>query len=627
MGARRAKRQSHVGRVVLVDPAFRDERVGHHARLNQGYAELLGPERCWLAAHRSIDAVTGMSPDRVVRAFAVSFYDSAEQRRLGRLMRLLQALVYQDLPWVPRQARAAVQSLRHRRRRPAAKPATATAPLEPLYLEELTGLVDSLGLGPDDHLVFTSLDAQMGRSILELQVQRGLADLPSLHLRLMYDDETAVDGGMGYAALLERLAATGGLGRRLKLYCETRPHAVGIGQRLGMPVGVAPYPAEALSPPSPEKGRKLTVAFLGEAREEKGIGWLPDIVAAFERRYPDLTGRVEWLVHAGGRTIEAATARDRLRAVASQSGPAVTYHFGSTTRETYRRHLTRTDVVLALQDPAVYARRGSGVAQEAVAAGRPLICRAGTSMAQEAGEATLVVTSPEDVADAVARIAQDPAHWFARAAVDARRFHRMLGRNDLVRDCAASLTPGSDAPVAMIAAGGPPSVELAERLNAHAQALTALGYQVVRVYLVSGPEPAGASLARAFEGNGRDLHTVASFEVGQTAPGEFAKVPRALRGLLDGSRLQVVLADDAVAMHWISLLGAPTASRRHYSRPADEAAPVVPTQQAPPAWRAAPVSPPTGSGELAKLRRAWRRQLKPEGPPPTPGSRPTANRV
>src|SRR5690606_28411470 len=105
-------------------------------------------------------------------------------------------------------------------------------------------VLEQLRLGPEDHVVFTSLDAEMGRAVLELIVGRDVGALPALHLRLMYDADTRTNSALDYEGLVERLAATGLMDRRIFLYCETTTHARDVRGHLGVRAAIAPYPAE-----------------------------------------------------------------------------------------------------------------------------------------------------------------------------------------------------------------------------------------------------------------------------------------------------------------------------------------------------------------------------------------------
>jgi glycosyltransferase involved in cell wall biosynthesis len=545
-------------RVVLVDPAFADVRSGHHWRLNKGYGDLLDWERTWVAGGRFLGTAPGIPQDRTLGAFGTSFYGAGERERRGRLGRMLQALAYRDDTGLPRQARALVQGLLRRRRSGAAPGPPRRSAAEPsLYSAELAALVDRLALGPDDHLVFTSLDAEMGRAILDLVMARGAETLPGLHLRLMYGDATGTASPLDYEGLIERLAATGLLGGRLTLQGETQIQSETLSRRTGVQVGVAPFPAAPLPPPEHPEGRPLVIAYLGEARAERGFDRLEPIMAAFAKRHPRLRDRVAWRIHAGGRTIESARARDRVRQARSSHGLDVDYRFGAVDPRTYEALRAEADIVLAPQDPAIYGERGSGVAQEAVAGGRPLICLEGSSLARENG-AVLAASTDEGLADALATVVSDPTTWFARARQGATSFAERIAGSSLVAACAAPPPSGPARPVALVIGPWWPEGGSGTLMALQARTLSVLGFQVVRVHLARPGQTAEAVLTRATRGAHRDRDTVLSFAV-RPAPGDdgawdSAAAPEALAALCRSGRVGLVVANFAIAARWSARL-------------------------------------------------------------------------
>ena len=542
-------------RVLLVDPAFTGDRSGHHWRLNTGYAELFGPERCWFATGPADGGGHGVDPARVIPAFSVSPYDAAEVQRLGRLGLWFQALAYRDTTAAPRQLRAILQRMLRRRRAVGRHVASSSvASVAPLYRAELERLIDSSGFGPGDHMVFPSLDARLGRALLEIVAERGLKAMPALHLRLMYNEATTSAGALDYQGLVERIAATGQVGDRLSLHCETIAHADRLSHLIGAPVGVAPFPAPPLPPPG--SGRKLTVGFFGEARAEKGFDLLEPIVASFQDRHADLAGQVAWRFHAGGETIEAALARDEVRARRRRGGQDVLYRFGALGPAAYEQMRAEADIVLAPQDPHIYAERGSGVAQEALAGGRPLVCRDGSSLAAESGAAVAAAAEIEGLADALADIVRAPTPWFERARAGAEAFAKRLSTSRLVQLCAQAPAVVRDPPIAIIVGPWWPEGGSGRLMALQARTLRGLGFQVARAHLPRRGVAIEMILGRALKGSDRDRDTAATFVV----PGDAERgwidqpVPASLQKMCRSGRVQLVVANFVQAAEWASQL-------------------------------------------------------------------------
>lgn len=542
-------------RVVLADPAFAGDRSGHHWRLNTGYADRIGPERCWFAVHRSLRRARDVPRDRLIRAFAVSFYEAGELSRLGRLGLAVQTLAYRDVAPLPHGARRLMQGLLRRRRAGSDRPVEPRLPAQapPLYAGELAELIDARRLGPVDHLVFPSLDAEMGRALLDLIAVRGAGALPALHLRLMYDDATRTASALDYQGLVERLAATGLVGGRVTLHCETPSHARKLAERLGVEVGVAPFPASSLPAPEGILERPLTIGFLGEARAEKGFELIEPVAEAFTARHPDLSARVRWRVHAGGETVEATAARDAVRGREPPDGIDLRYRFGALSPDAYDRMRAETDIVLAPQDARVYAERGSGVAQEAVAGGRPLVCLSGSSLAEEPGAAVAAAATVEGLADALAEIVRDPEPWFARARRGAEAFSDRLSRSSLVAACARPAPPG-DRPVALVVGPWWPEGGSGRLMALQSETLARLGFQVARVHLARRGQTANGALAAALRGPNRDRHAVVSFAVDPIAragaEADWAPADARLDALCRSGRVRLVVAHFAQTARW-----------------------------------------------------------------------------
>lgn len=550
-------------RVVLVDPGFSSDRIGHHWKLNCGYAHLLGVERCWFAVHRSLRATPGLGGDRLIPTFRISHYEAEERSRLGTVGVFLQGLAYRDHALVPRPARSVLQSLLRLRRSTEGAPFAEIAATQPggMFTRELCGLLDRVRPHPQSHLVFPSLDTHLARSLLDVIAMRGIQSLPMLHLRLMYDDATRSGGGLDYEGLVERLAATGQLGRRIRLYCETERHAVTLRRQFGASIGVAPFPAGTSPPPEAMEGRPLRVTFLGEARAEKGFELIEPAITAFCAQFPDLVSKVAWRIHVGGRSIEAARARDRIRMRPWQTDADIQFHFGSLSPQDYERVRGDADVVLALQDPGVYGRRGSGVLQEAVAGGRPFIHRGGVSLDPRDGAAGIEANSPDEIAEAIATIARRPGPWFARARAASAHFLRRIEMNDLVKACAAIPRQEAERPTALVVGPWMGDSGSSRLMSLQCRALTELGYQVVRVHLArSGHRPA-ETLTRALRGGRRDRHAILSIVVEsagrEEAPWTHASLPGILKDLFDRDAVRLILGNFPQSSGWIERLPVP----------------------------------------------------------------------
>lgn len=128
------------------------------------------------------------------------------------------------------------------------------------------------------------------------------------------------------------------------------------------------------SPPVPRAGIHVA-GFLGDAREEKGYPWLPDVVEAAR----DLRFLVQSNLPQGGASREVHEARLLLQTnpreiemTLDPLGPAQ-----------YADLLHRTDLFLLPYDRVAYRNRSSGVLLEALSLGRPVVVPSGCWLSRQ----------------------------------------------------------------------------------------------------------------------------------------------------------------------------------------------------------------------------------------------------
>ncbi|MGX9962814.1 glycosyltransferase [Roseomonas sp. F4] len=171
----------------------------------------------------------------------------------------------------------------------------------------------------------------------------------------------------------ERLAARGA---DIRLATDSDRLSARIGRLTTLAVDTLPIPHApadiALPDPSPD--RPLTFASLGNARGEKGFAEILTVA----RRLAALPGTgqgLHFLLQANDPSPDVAAALRDFRAHPTAN---VTLLDNALDHAGYEALLAGADVVLAPYRREVYEDRTSGVALEAVATGRPLICTRGT---------------------------------------------------------------------------------------------------------------------------------------------------------------------------------------------------------------------------------------------------------
>ncbi|MGU3387960.1 hypothetical protein ACLBYG_25920 [Methylobacterium sp. D53M] len=128
--------------------------------------------------------------------------------------------------------------------------------------------------------------------------------------------------------------------------------------------------------------RPLVLAYLGDAREEKGFHHLPDLMRATEadRTAPALILKSQVYYTSDYPEPACLTAAARLR---SASRDRVTLIEGPLNSRDYARELLKSDAILIPYRRADYIARSSGIFSEALAGGIPVIVPTGTWMSAE----------------------------------------------------------------------------------------------------------------------------------------------------------------------------------------------------------------------------------------------------
>ncbi|MCS7010655.1 MAG: hypothetical protein NZL98_04750 [Anaerolineales bacterium] len=135
-------------------------------------------------------------------------------------------------------------------------------------------------------------------------------------------------------------------------------------------------------PSSPQDGHvPLCIAYVGDARSEKGYHFLPHIVQDLWDNYMAL-GRVRFVIQSNYNSPQGEPAAVVARAQL-QSFPCdkVNLILNPLSTEAYRDLVLGSDVILILYDRDNYYARSSGIFAEALVAGKPVVVPAGTWMA------------------------------------------------------------------------------------------------------------------------------------------------------------------------------------------------------------------------------------------------------
>jgi hypothetical protein len=138
---------------------------------------------------------------------------------------------------------------------------------------------------------------------------------------------------------------------------------------------------ETLSIKKKKQTPPLVISYLGDAREEKGIHLLPDLIATLRSagfNEKCVRFRIQANLPLSGGTSKAVRAKEKLT---SSQKAGVEILEGPFDSDVYHKIISTSDIILIPYCPRSYAARSSGIFTEALAAGVPTIYPAGSWMA------------------------------------------------------------------------------------------------------------------------------------------------------------------------------------------------------------------------------------------------------
>ena len=296
-----------------------------------------------------------------------------------------------------------------------------------IFKRDLERLLAMSGVGPDDHVLLGTAHA---REILAVQLvvaQLGAERAPTFHLEFrhsLYKGEP-VQEELEPSQILRLYRACftlyeqGGRSPKIKFYTDTEELARDYGRVGKMPFGVLPIPFRSELIANPRMpGQALRLAFLGEARDEKGFHWLPQLIDRLMDDYL-LPGRARFLLQANVSAPQFNPLSSQVVARLRRYSAEHVELFGLDAPldpDEYYSLVSRADVVLLPYDRDRYRACSSGALAEAVAAGRPAVVPASSWLSSQiplgAGE---TFHDFESFVEAVKRVIDDYDAYRSRA--------------------------------------------------------------------------------------------------------------------------------------------------------------------------------------------------------------------
>lgn len=406
---------------------------GHHYEMDLHVAEAaarLGL-RPTVAAHLRCDPNLDFRDIDVLPWFSQSWTEANQTGAARATRRFLERL--------PVALRGPVARLgsRVKRRLLPRLPERRTAPRVPSFGVELRRVIAERALGRGDHVFAHTLASAELRSLIEAPEAAG--EGPLLHVVLRRDAEEPVmrdDPFGGIGAAFERLEAAPAVAARLRFYTDT--DALTAQYRAlsrGTAVATLPIPVDAVETPNgPRAPGPLRIAYLGNARTEKGFQHLPDLAEAIRAKYL-ASGRARLLVQSNASfSLEDHLISAARRRLAALGEPFVTLFPHALDAAQFQQLLTDADLVVLPYDPQLYRRRSSGILIQALAAGRPVVVPSGCWLSDTApAHCSVTYAEPAGLADAVARAVETFPALSAAAAAGARSWRERHTAEQLVR--------------------------------------------------------------------------------------------------------------------------------------------------------------------------------------------------
>ncbi len=233
--------------------------------------------------------------------------------------------------------------------------------------------------GPRDMFYVHTLSHSVAVAWLNFFRLRDLTDAPTLYGLIYLTPEKMIGQrveGASLVDILKKLQAEKLLNTKIFFHVETKRLREAYAQHgFDFPVFMGPIPMGLFENRLVRK-ETVTVAFLGEARWEKGFTLVPGIIEALANRLPpEEFAQVRFTIQTSTNKFnEKDSIRDaklKLQDLVRTHGTIETYDTLSS--EDYEGLVSGADIVLLPYEPKLYHTRGSGVAFESLAAGKALI--------------------------------------------------------------------------------------------------------------------------------------------------------------------------------------------------------------------------------------------------------------
>lgn len=368
-------------RLVIADPSLVDAR-GHHYTLTRQItrgAEALGLEVIWFV-HKDFVAQASDNPVSFYPVFSATMYD---------------------------------------RYRPEKKK-TLASDLDQRLLDELMEGIARSGIGAHDHIYFHTAFGDLYQALPRYAAGRDWVRRPYLHVCTPYDPLTmpGKDSTEVLLKAIESIRTLEAVDRKIFFWAETPQLAQYYTRHYGFNVrGLLLPPPQGIEAHGVSTNSDIfTALYLGAAREEKGFVLLPELAERLYERYGK-TGRLRFVIQCTPQIIGYLPAikktMDRLRTFPSEYVSLIDTVMEE---DAYFSYLRQSDLVLLMYDKNNYRIRGSGIAIEAICAGKCILTHKDTfcaSLISNGGG--FAVDDVAEASEKLAEMIENKALYGARA--------------------------------------------------------------------------------------------------------------------------------------------------------------------------------------------------------------------
>ncbi|CAN7631075.1 glycosyltransferase [Pararhizobium sp. LjRoot238] len=282
--------------------------------------------------------------------------------------------------------------------------------LEWVATEDAVKMVSQFAISANDAVFFPHLDFYGVAGAINAFLEMPASSRPTLYLRFIGVMENASPSYRDPTPeLIARIRRAKEQGLKISCSAETPRLADFLAVLLGDVVSVTPYPDFGSPMPLPS-GAEFTYFCPGSARFDKGFLTLAEIFSQVRRRSQDLKIRfiTQSLPYREGKHWQNYTS-------ALYAIPGVEVCEPTISEAAMLDNYRRSSALLLPYDTTIYERRGSAAMMEGVSFCRPVITYDGSAFADQVRYygCGLVVSSPEEMVDAIFKLAQTPRETMA----------------------------------------------------------------------------------------------------------------------------------------------------------------------------------------------------------------------